>query len=216
MPGAGKRNLRIVSGIFLYIFIYPRGAQLHILLSLLPTNFFFSRVSASPIPTPKVATPPVFNSSNLYAKHRKFIVQVAAMTCAAISMVASFTTFYWFSRKEKLFRHRLIMFLIYGDLTKATWLFLFSVVSIARGIIPTESAFCWASGFLLCRVGDCDHSALQVFRPSTLSRSHGLHPFRYYIYFGAFIIPSMMSGLAFINPLGHTGIVSPSNGSPDT
>jgi G protein-coupled receptor GPR1 len=41
------------------------------------------------------------------------------------------------------------MLLIYGDLTRSTWLFLFAVISIARGRVYTHSAFCQASGFLV-------------------------------------------------------------------
>ena len=44
---------------------------------------------------------------------------------------------------------RLIMLLIYGDLMRSTWLFLFAVISIARGTIYTQSSLCQASGFLV-------------------------------------------------------------------
>lgn len=41
------------------------------------------------------------------------------------------------------------MILIFGDMMKATWLFIFAAVSIARGTVYTESALCQASGFLV-------------------------------------------------------------------
>lgn len=44
------------------------------------------------------------------------------------------------------------------------------------------------------------HSAVQVFYPSTLVSSDGLYPCRRYVYFGAFALPILMSGLAFVNP----------------
>ena len=44
------------------------------------------------------------------------------------------------------------------------------------------------------------HSAMQVFYPSTLVSSDGLYPYRRYVYFGAFALPILMAGLAFINP----------------
>jgi G protein-coupled receptor GPR1 len=44
------------------------------------------------------------------------------------------------------------------------------------------------------------HSAIQVFYPSTLVSSDGLYPYRRYVYAGAFAIPVLMAGLAFINP----------------
>ena len=44
------------------------------------------------------------------------------------------------------------------------------------------------------------HSALQVYSPSTDTHSAGLSPYRYYVYAGALIFPSIMSALAFVNP----------------
>lgn len=43
------------------------------------------------------------------------------------------------------------------------------------------------------------HSALQVLYPSTQAPSHGIYPYRRYVYAGALLIPSMMAGLAFTN-----------------
>lgn len=47
------------------------------------------------------------------------------------------------------FLTRLIMLLIYGDLMKTSWLFIFAIVSIVRGTVKTNSSFCQASGFLV-------------------------------------------------------------------
>ncbi|KAF2736108.1 hypothetical protein EJ04DRAFT_575581 [Polyplosphaeria fusca] len=124
-------------------------------------------------------------------------------------MTASFVVFYWFCRMEKRFRHRLIMFLIFGDLMKATWLFLVAVYAIARGTVQTYSAFCQASGFLVQYGTETSdfavlviaiHSALQVFRPSMSARGHGLFPYRHLIYAGAMLVPALMASLAFVNP----------------
>jgi hypothetical protein len=46
-------------------------------------------------------------------------------------------------------QHRLIMLLIYGDFMRATWYFVFAVVSLAQGTVRTESSFCQSSGFLI-------------------------------------------------------------------
>ncbi|ORY09684.1 G protein-coupled glucose receptor regulating Gpa2-domain-containing protein [Clohesyomyces aquaticus] len=107
------------------------------------------------------------------------------------------------------------MLLLYGNLMKGTWLFIFAIVSIARGTVRTESSLCQASGFLVhygTETSDYTvlvisvHSALQVFRPSGSLRSDGLYPFRRYLYVGALLIPTLMSALAFVNP--HYGYVS--------
>lgn len=118
------------------------------------------------------------------------------------------------------------MLLIYGDLTRATWYFIFAIASFRGGAILTQSPFCQASGFLiqygtetsglkstenisssLLRV-QIDytvliiaiHSAIQVFRPSVSVRSDVFYRQRYYIYAGGLTMPVLMAGLAFVNP----------------
>jgi G protein-coupled receptor GPR1 len=44
------------------------------------------------------------------------------------------------------------------------------------------------------------HSAIEVFYPSTLVSSDGLYPWRYYVYAGAVVAPTLMAALAFVNP----------------
>jgi hypothetical protein len=61
-----------------------------------------------------------------------------------------------------------------------------------------------------CKISDSDtdyavismaiHSALQVFRPVSTATSDGLYAWRFYVYTGAFFIPGLTAGLAFINP----------------
>ncbi len=41
------------------------------------------------------------------------------------------------------------MILIYGDLVRGTWLFVFAIISLARGTVKTGSTFCQLSGFLV-------------------------------------------------------------------
>lgn len=44
---------------------------------------------------------------------------------------------------------RLIMLLVYGDLTWTTWYFVFAVYSLARGTVRTAPIFCQTSGFFI-------------------------------------------------------------------
>ncbi|KAL6710024.1 G protein-coupled receptor gpr1 [Coniothyrium glycines] len=110
---------------------------------------------------------------------------------------------------EKRFRHRLIMLLIYGDVMRATWYFVYAGSALARGQVGTESAFCQSSGFFIQYATETSdyaglviavHSALQVFHPSTQAAFDGLYPYRIYVYAGSFIFPVLMAGLAFVNP----------------
>ncbi|KAF2744209.1 hypothetical protein M011DRAFT_489065 [Sporormia fimetaria CBS 119925] len=149
-------------------------------------------------------------TSDLYSNEtRTLIIRAVAATCASISVTTSAVAFYWFCRMRKRFRHKLVMLLIYGDVMKASWLFIHAIVSISRGTVYTSSSFCQASGFLyqygtetadLSVLSMAIHSALQVFRPSTSTRNDGLYPYRNYVYAATFIVPLIMSSLAFINP----------------
>ncbi|CAO2654850.1 Nn.00g115830.m01.CDS01 [Neocucurbitaria sp. VM-36] len=139
---------------------------------------------------------------------RTLKVRIAALICSGVSMMASIVAFYWFFRMEKRFRHRLIMLLVYGDLMRATWFFVFAVITLSRGAVRTQSSFCQSSGFLIQYGTETSdyavlviavNSALQVFRPGRQTTSEGLYPFQRYVYAGAFLIPILMSGLAFIN-----------------
>jgi hypothetical protein len=117
------------------------------------------------------------------------------------------------------------MLLIYGDLMRSTWYLISSIYSLARDTVTTNSRFCLSSGFFIQygteSSGKCPresstpnsdisldyavlvvaiHTALQVFRPATKGGSDGLYEYRYYVYSGGLLIPSAMSGLAFVNP----------------
>ncbi|QRC97059.1 hypothetical protein JI435_140460 [Parastagonospora nodorum SN15] len=106
----------------------------------------------------------------------------------------------------KLFRHRLIMLLVYGDLMRSIWFFVFTVYSLARGTVETNTRFCQASGFFIQYGTETSvlvvavHSALQIFRPAGRGNSDGLYDYRSYIFSGAFLLPGMMAALAFLNP----------------
>jgi hypothetical protein len=96
-----------------------------------------------------------YTSAEARNVHRTYQVRLAALSCSCISLTTSLLAFYWFCRMDKLFRHRwvtpdmmshcilliksrLIMLLVYGDLTRATAYFVFAVVSQARGNVRTE------------------------------------------------------------------------------
>ena len=41
------------------------------------------------------------------------------------------------------------MILIYGDLVRGIWIFVFAVLTLARGIVATKTTLCQVSGFLV-------------------------------------------------------------------
>ncbi|KAH7089068.1 G protein-coupled glucose receptor regulating Gpa2-domain-containing protein [Paraphoma chrysanthemicola] len=150
-----------------------------------------------------------WTSSEARDLQQTYQVQLAALVCSGLSIVACIIAFYWFSRMAKLFRHRLIMCLVYGDLMRNTWYFVFAMYSLARGRVQTESKFCQCSGFLIQYGTETSdyavlvmaiHSALQVFRPASFGPSDGLYQYRYYVYFGGLALPIIAASLAFVNP----------------
>ncbi|KAL5115663.1 G protein-coupled glucose receptor regulating Gpa2 C-term [Pleosporales sp. CAS-2024a] len=122
-------------------------------------------------------------------------------------MTTSITSLYWFFRMNKLFRHRLIMLLIFGDVVRSVWYFVFSAYTFTH-TVTTSSTFCQASGFFIQYGTETNdyavlvvaiHSALQIFRPAQRGNSDGLYEYRIYVFLGAFIIPALMATLAFVN-----------------
>lgn len=85
-----------------------------------PNFYFFTSILSVPYPQPLVDAPlrhaavpskpkllsRTFDPSRLVSDHRKLVIQTIAVTCASIGVLAATTTFYWFCRMRKRFRHR--------------------------------------------------------------------------------------------------------------
>jgi hypothetical protein len=48
----------------------------------------------------------VYTSNDARDLYRTYQVQLAAAACSSVSVAASIIAFYWFSRMDRLFRHR--------------------------------------------------------------------------------------------------------------
>ncbi|KAF5669415.1 G-protein coupled receptor [Fusarium heterosporum] len=99
------------------------------------------------------------------------------------------------------------MLLIYSDMFKTFWLFIFPAVELIKGRIETNEPFCQVSGFFLAlsiEASDVSvalisvHTALFIFRGD-----QGLYPFRKVAYTVAAIIPIVMASFAFIESPGY-------------
>lgn len=135
-------------------------------------------------------------------------ILIAGLSCACVSFVAAFVALRWFVLMKKCFRHRLVLYLIASDTFKAVWYFVFAVVTIAKGPVPSDSGFCNASGFfLLFGVEAADfaifiialHTMLSIFKPTSKAGEGGLYPYRAWIYPLWLGPPLLASSLAFIN-----------------
>ncbi|KAF2838699.1 hypothetical protein M501DRAFT_916318, partial [Patellaria atrata CBS 101060] len=139
-----------------------------------------------------------------------FTLQVLAAVTSSISVLFTLVTFYWFARMRKRFRHKLIMFLVTGDLCRNLWYLVFAMVAFIDGPVQTETGFCQGNGYMVqwgTVLADFSaffiaiHAALQVFRPPMVhNASDGLYNYRHYVYACLIIIPTLITGLAFVNP----------------
>ncbi|KAF4339849.1 G coupled receptor [Fusarium beomiforme] len=139
--------------------------------------------------------------------HQTYVIHVATLTAASMSILATIITSFWFFRMRRSFRHDLIMLLIYSDMFKSFWLLLFPAVELVAGKIETTETFCQVSGFFLSLSVEASdvsvaliavHTALYIFRGE-----QGLYPFRKAAYALATIIPVVMASLAFIESPGY-------------
>ena len=133
---------------------------------------------------------------------------IVAITCASISLVAAFLTFWWLATMKRSFRHRLIMLLIVSDMCKAVWFLVFPLVALVSGPVSSSSSFCQASGFFLAQATEAsDFAALLlalqlvtcVFRPPKRGYQGGLYSFRRWIYLLWAFLPILAASLAFAN-----------------
>lgn len=99
------------------------------------------------------------------------------------------------------------MLLVQADTFEAIWCFIFPIVSFSRGTVPSNSAYCQASGFLLAfGIQSSDFAALLIAVHTGLYifRGHdGLYPFRtlsYGIWFG---FAALFASLPFVHSPGY-------------
>ncbi|KXT14255.1 hypothetical protein AC579_6702 [Pseudocercospora musae] len=152
---------------------------------------------------------PDFNASAILAQTQQYQLQVIASTFSSVSIIAALCALYWFCMMRRNFRRDLVLLLIIGDCWKSSWFLIFASTTLARGHIHTESSFCQASGyFLQAGLEACDcaillmslHMSLHIFPPARSFLGHdGLYRIRHFVIAGWFVLPNIMSALAFVN-----------------
>ncbi|KIW97812.1 uncharacterized protein Z519_01396 [Cladophialophora bantiana CBS 173.52] len=158
----------------------------------------------SPVNTGDTATVPSGSLSN--AQNQAILI--AALSCACISLVVVLITLRWFLIMRRSFRHRLVLYLIISDTSKAIGYFVFPIVVFARGPVNNSSKFCQASGFLLALAVESSdvailiialHSILYIVRPNNTLGEGGLYRYRHWIYVMWLGLPLLAASLAFID-----------------
>lgn len=107
------------------------------------------------------------NTNMLFTDDQVIAMQLSCCILAGISLIFGSIICYWMFRMKKVFRHkyvlsfcvttrraflqvsrrRLILLLMLADVLRSIWLFVFPLVSLVQGAIPSHSPFCQASGF---------------------------------------------------------------------
>ncbi|KAH6632176.1 G protein-coupled glucose receptor regulating Gpa2-domain-containing protein [Chaetomium tenue] len=154
--------------------------------------------------SPLVARHPSVTGSD---EHIVRVMLILTATFASISVLSTLFALYWFVKMKRSFRHELILLLIQSDFAKSMVLVIFAIVSFVGGTIPSDSAFCQASGFVLAvGIESSDiavllialHSAMYIFRPRA-----GLYPYRRRAYLVFYLYPTLAACLAFIGGNGY-------------
>ncbi|KAK0257033.1 G protein-coupled receptor gpr1 [Friedmanniomyces endolithicus] len=153
------------------------------------------------------------NASAILAYDQRHQIQVVATATSTVSITASLFAIYWFCLMRRNFRRDLVLLLIIGDFWKSFVYLLYATATFARGQLQTTSGFCQVGGYMLTAgIEACDiaillmglHMSLQIFPPSRpfLARMlghDGLYRIRYWVFAAWFIIPNIMTSLAFLN-----------------
>ncbi|KAK1050294.1 G protein-coupled receptor gpr1 [Friedmanniomyces endolithicus] len=153
------------------------------------------------------------NASAILAYDQRHQIQVVATATSTVSITASLFAIYWFCLMRRNFRRDLVLLLIMGDFWKSFVYLLYATATFARGQLQTTSGFGQLGGYMLTAgIEACDiaillmglHMSLQIFPPSRpfLARMlghDGLYRIRYWVFAAWFIIPNIMTSLAFLN-----------------
>ncbi len=197
---------------------------LHLCLSLLLNSFkiltpFFASSSFSYALLFGMAQAAHIENIDVHA--HVLILRILAIVSSSLSIISGILAFYfWFiiDNSRRVFRHQLIIFLIFFDLLKAISLFIYPIRALT--ITSIHSApFCDAIGFLtstsiegadLAILTFAIHTALLIFKPESRgnAREGGLYRFRFIVYIASFTIPLIIASLAFINNTGYISITT--------
>jgi len=115
--------------------------------------------------------------------------------------------------------YRLVMGLIMSDMLRSTLELTYPIVTLSRGDVSAASLYCEIGGFFTAYFFEASdlmifiiaiHTAVYVFHPKLTYAGDegGLWRWRYYVFAAWFIIPGLLAGLAFINPVPYVPLVT--------
>ena len=142
------------------------------------------------------------------------VLRIESLSFTSLTIASCLLYFYWFLRIEwKNFRQQLIALLIMSDFFRTVLTFAFPLVTWTFGDDQQDTPYCSASGFLTnfffvqsdyIILIMAMHTAMFIYKPTiTLKSSQGgLWPWRWWVYGGFIVLPTIISSLAFINTSG--------------
>ncbi|EGO59237.1 hypothetical protein NEUTE1DRAFT_79148 [Neurospora tetrasperma FGSC 2508] len=124
---------------------------------------------------------------------------VVSLTFATLSLILTLSTFYWFVKMRKTFRH--------DDLIKSVWFVIPSIVHLLRGPLRSNSALCQIAGFGLAlgiEASDIAVLLIAIHLLMTILRLRtGLYRYRYWAYGAYCFFPVLFASLAFVDGTGY-------------
>lgn len=146
-----------------------------------------------------------------YTPHRLWVLQVVTIVSCSTSIVFCLVAIYAFLAihpRRRLFRHQLIVLLIFTDLVKAIFILLYPALILSGHTISPqgENGLGWLTAFSI-EAGDLAilsfaiHTLLTIFNPH---RAGGLLFLRSYVLCSCLLIPVLLASLAFVNGVGYT------------
>src|SRR5947207_3438919 len=120
---------------------------------------------------------------------------------------------------EFIAKFRLVMALIGSDMLRSTLELAYPIVTLTSGDVSPDSTYCQVGGFFTAYFFEASdfmvfiiaiHTAVYVFNPKLTQAADegGLWRWRYYVFAVWFVIPGLLAGLAFINPIAYVPLVT--------
>lgn len=148
------------------------------------------------------------------------ILRVCSIASSCSSIVSGVLAIYMFGAidyKKRVFRHQLIIFLIFFDLIKLAVLLIYPSRIETKFLAYYNHNFCEVVGFFtslsiegadIAILSFAIHTGLLIFRPNAKIKNGnnlegGLFKFRFYVYLISFLTPCLLLSLAFINGSGY-------------
>jgi len=155
-----------------------------------------------------------------FSNRESHILRICSISSSSSSIVSGLVAIYMFGAidyKKRVFRHQLIMFLIFFDLVKLAVLLIYPSRIQTKYLAYYNHNFCEIVGFFtsvaiegadIAILSFAIHTGLLIFSPNAKVKNGnnfegGLFKYRFYVYLISFLTPCVLLSLAFIDGSGY-------------